>query len=177
MKHRAAAEHRAVADLDVAREQAVVRDDRAVADANVMAEVRADHHEVAVADNGGRAFLRAAMDRDVLAKGVAVADADFTAHRLVVGEVLRRRADHGSVADDIACAHYHAAREHGVAENAAAVANDDLRPDECVGTDLDFRAKHGAILDDGGGMNFHNRLCSLKLKYGCLPSSGAPMTM
>jgi hypothetical protein len=24
-------------------------------------------------------------------------------------------------------------------------------------------------------MNFHNRLCSLKLKYGCLPSSGAPM--
>src|SRR5690606_9921171 len=86
---------RLVADLDVARELAKVREDDTVAELAVVADVAIRHHEVVVAEPGRAAALaRAEVDRHVLADAVAVADRELDVGDLLVAQVLRGTAEH-----------------------------------------------------------------------------------
>ena len=87
------AEDHPVADVHVAGELACVGEDGVVADLAVVREVHVGHDPVVVADARDAGVLRrAAVDGDVLADGVAVADLDRGGLARVL-LVLRRRAD------------------------------------------------------------------------------------
>ena len=79
---RAAARHHAVADLGVAAEEGRVGEHAVAADLHIVAGVAARHPEVPVSDAGRPVLAGRAVDGDVLAERVAVAD-----HR-AIGESL-----------------------------------------------------------------------------------------
>ena len=61
----------------VAAQEGAVGEDAAIADAAVVGDVAAGHEEVAAADDRLEGLRRAAVDGDVLAEDVVVADDDI----------------------------------------------------------------------------------------------------
>ena len=147
-----AREERAVANDRVAADECAVGEDRPVADDRVVADVAVCHEHVFRADPRVLLERVGAVNGDVFAKGVAVAD-DQAGWFTVVFHVLR------CVADDAAGVETVAAADRCVAGEVR------VRPDHAVGSERDgfvddgVRADLGAVVnlrvfvDDGGGMN------------------------
>src|SRR4249920_639086 len=92
------------------------------------------HEEIMAADLGSPGMLRAAMDGDMLAEDVGVAD--FQRGGLIlIFEMLRRVAQDGAAVHDIAAPQRHRAIKHGP------------RPESALGADL-HRALDDAIRAD-----------------------------
>ena len=88
----------------MAAQQGVIGQRAMIGHMTVVRDVRAGHEVVAVADDGSSRFGRSAMDRDVLAEDVAVAD--FDAGRFIaVLQVLRLLADDGVAVNLVVLAH------------------------------------------------------------------------
>ena len=114
MEDAAATDEDAIFHDDVAAEHRVIRDDDVAAEPDIVAEVHAGHEKTGVADDGGAAFRRAAMNRRVFADAVVLADADVALRGFFEGEILRVAADDRAVADLIALAHFHMRADDGV---------------------------------------------------------------
>jgi hypothetical protein len=71
-----AGNERLVLNLDMAPEHAAVGEDAAISDQGVVAEVAPCHDVIAAPDNGVAAWLKPAMNRDVLAEDVVITDDD-----------------------------------------------------------------------------------------------------
>jgi hypothetical protein len=104
MKDAAAAEKCAVVYVNVTAEQTIVGDDRIVSNRAIVAEMRTGHQKIFVADFGRAPFRAPAMDGAVFANDILIADLDprFSVWR--ERNVLRRRANHGAVSDEITSA-------------------------------------------------------------------------
>ncbi len=170
----AAAEHGTFSDINVAGEKAVVGDDDVVGQGHVMSQVGADHEKAIASDGSGGAFFGAAMDGDVFAKAVAVADADFAVDSRRVCKILRCRADNAAVADEITFAHGDVFFDDRVGLHDATRTNGHVIADDGVRADLDIVAENGGRRDNRGGVDFHSRPESRKLKYGKRPSPAEP---
>ena len=109
--------------LDVAAERRVVREHAVRADDAVVPDVRAGHEQIVAADARDQLILGgAAIDRAVLAEGVAVAD--LQPRRLaVVFQVLRRGADRGELEDLVVAADRGRAVDHDVRPDPGARAD------------------------------------------------------
>ena len=139
---REAAEDRPVADRDVAGELACVGEDGVVADLAVVREVHVGHDPVVVAQARHAGVLRrAAVDRDVLADGVAVADLHPRVGSPLYFLSCGGRADRREVEDAVVAADARVAVEHDVRADPGALADLDVRADDRVGPDLDVRAR------------------------------------
>ena len=113
MGRRHAAHDDPVADLDMAAERRLVAHDDVVADDAVVADVCGGHQETVRTDTGLGAGPVRAVDRDVLAQHVAIADPD-PGVGAVVGRVLRQTAEHAVRADGVVLANAGKAMDHGV---------------------------------------------------------------
>src|SRR5690606_11361182 len=90
-----------IADLDVPAERRVIREHAMRADHAVVTDVGAGHEKIVVRDTRDELILRrAAVDRAVLAKRVALADLEPSRLALVL-QVLRRGADRCELKDMI----------------------------------------------------------------------------
>src|SRR5439155_12425623 len=126
---------------------------RLAADLAVVREVHVSHDPVLVAHARYADVLRrAAVDRDVLADGVVVADLD-RGRLAAVLLVLGRRADRGEVEDLVAPADAHVPVEHHVRADPASLAQLDMLADDAVGPDLDVRGQPRAGVDERRGMD------------------------
>src|SRR5436190_5491757 len=126
-----------VAHGDVPCELAGVGEDGVIADLAVVREMHVSHDPVVVADPRDADIERgAAIHRDVLADGVAVADLDRRVLAAIL-LVLRRRAERGKMEDLVVAADLDAAVEHDVRADPCALAHLDLRTDDAVRTDRD----------------------------------------
>ena len=95
----ATAEKGAAAEMDVAAEETAVRENVRVADDGVVTEMAPDHEEIALTHDCVLPFARAAMDRDMFAKGVSGSHDHPADEAAVETEVLRIGADHRPVSD------------------------------------------------------------------------------
>ena len=151
-----------VGDVAVAAEQGAVGEDAAAADHAIVGDVAVDHEEVVAADVGRPRVGRAAVDGDVLAKDVVVADLDGC-RLVVILEVLRAFAEDGAGIDDVAAAHGQGAAKGGVgAEDAVrpdgyGAFDDDVRSDDDAFAESCFRRNHRAGMDSRGLRAGHNR--------------------
>src|SRR3970282_209769 len=124
-----------VAHVHVARELAGIGEDRLAADLAVVREVHVRHDPVVVAHaRHARVARRAAVDGDVFAYRVAVADLHGRVFAAIF-LVLRRRADGGELIDAVVAADAHAAIEDHVRPDPAALADLDLFAEDRVGAD------------------------------------------
>src|SRR2546427_772345 len=142
-----------IPDRDMARELEGIGEDGVAADLAVMREMHVRHDPVVAADAGhSRVELGAAVDGDVLADDVAVADLD---RRVLAGVflVLRRRADRGEMEDAVAPADASTAVEHDVRADPGALAQFDPGAYDRVRPDLDLCCQLRTVMDDGGGVN------------------------
>src|SRR5439155_17821319 len=95
-----------------------------VADFAVVCHVRVDHEEVVAADARRPGLRGAAVDGDVLAEDVVIADLDAGGFAVVL-EVLRAFAQDRAGVDDVAAAHFERATDG------------DLGPQDAGGADGD----------------------------------------
>jgi hypothetical protein len=137
----------------MAGELAGVREDRLVADLAVVREMHVGHHPVVVTQPRHADVERgAAIDGDVLADGVVVADLD--ARRLVgVLLVLRRRADGGEVPDAVAATDARMSVDDDVRADPGALAHLDVLADDRVRADFHVLGKARAAMHRRGGMD------------------------
>ena len=128
-----AAKNRMVLNRDVASQQHAVGQDGVIADHAVVRDVGSRHDPVVVADaRNGLFFQRAAIDRDVLANGVAVADFDPRALVARRGLVLRDFAERTELENLIVTPDRHGSAQHRVRANPGSLANLNLRTDDAV---------------------------------------------
>jgi len=123
------------------------------ADLAVMREMHVRHDPVVAADAGhSRVERGAAVDGDVLADGIAVADLD---RGVLAGVflVLRRRADRGEMEDAVAPADTRTPVEHHVRADPGALPQFDPGTDDRVRPDRDVCCELRTVMDDGGGVN------------------------
>jgi hypothetical protein len=85
--------------MDVAAEETAVRENVRVADDGVVTEVTPDHEEIAIPHDRVLPFARAAMDRDVFAKGVFGSHDHPADEAAVETEILRIGPDDRAVSD------------------------------------------------------------------------------
>ena len=126
-----------VADAAVASYLYGIADDAVVADFGVVADMGLRHDEGMASDACGRAGMNAAVDDDVFADAVVIADYHFG---LVAfpAEVLRIGGNYRTFVDDIAGAYSGARKDACVRTDVAAVAYYGVFIDEgeCVDTDI-----------------------------------------
>ena len=152
MKNTAAPDEYALADMNVAGEQDVVGEDDVVAEMDVVREVRPGHEEAAIADDRLAALGGAAMNGDVFANAVAVADDDTAFHLGLKSKILRFSTDDRAVADGVVFSHQDVTTDDRVGGNCASFADDSGSLDDGVRPDAHTRVKLGLRMDDGGGM-------------------------
>ena len=147
-----AGEKRTIKNRDVTREQNAVGKDDAVVDVRIMADMNIRHDEVVRADDGFSVGLGGAMNGDVFAKDIVVADAGARG-RAVVLQILRRITDDAARVELILGSDSQQAREINMRPDDAASAefhasvNDRIRPDLHGRIELCFRR------NDCGRMN------------------------
>ena len=148
MENAVPAKESAVVHRDVAAEQAIVRDNDVVADRAVVPEMRAGHEKIIVAEASRGIRGRSAMNRDVLADEVAVADLHRTLRALLETQILRRAANDCAVSNLVRRAQPDCAFNHDMRLHDRVRANFHLRPDQGIRSDLDVLAEAGAGIDD-----------------------------
>ena len=164
VKGGAAAEKRSVIDLNVTREQTIIRDHHVIADLAIVSDVRAYHQKIFVANFCDAAFGAATVNRAKLADNIFVADLDPGLSFRRKGKVLRRRADHRSVTDQVIDSDRNIAFDDDVRLNCRSFTDDYLAADHGVRSDLDISSEFRRRVDDGRWMNFQSTPASLKLK-------------
>src|SRR5271168_1615346 len=132
MHHAVARDQRAVTDLDPAGKQRAARDNRAIADPTIVRRVRVLHEKVITADSCVIAARASAMDRDALAKNIAVADYD-AAPLAAISQVLRVVANHSVRMDHVLGANFGVAQNRDVADQTCPRANPDPSVEEAEG--------------------------------------------
>jgi hypothetical protein len=137
---------------DVTGQQDAVSHHHAVADVAIVGDVRAGHEEIVVADRRFALVVQAAVDADVLANDVAVAD-DQPGRGAVEAEVLRWETDGGAGINLILDAHDRGPLDVDHRPDLAAVANGDAGLDDGIGADLNVGADLGLGVDDRGGVD------------------------
>jgi len=146
---------RSFADLDVPAERRVIREHAMRADHAVVTDVGAGHEKIVVRDTRDELILRrAAVDRAVLAKRVALADLEPSRLALVL-QVLRRGADRCELKDMIIAPDRRGPLDHDMRTDAAARCDRHVRTDHRVGTDLDIAVDIRSAIDQGSGMDGH----------------------
>src|ERR1700704_5031552 len=119
----------------MARELAGIGEDRMAADLAVMREMHVRHDPVVAADAGhSRVERGAAVDSDVLAEGIAVAD--------------RAEMENAVAPPDASTA-----VEHDVRADPGALPQFDPGTDDRVRPDRDLCCQLRTVMDDGGGVN------------------------
>lgn len=146
-------EDHVVADLHMAGNADVIGHDDIVADQGIVRHMSIGHDQAIIADPGQHASaLGAGIDGHRFPDGAAFADLEprilavkFQVLRLVThrgeGEDARIPADAGIAFDN------------GMRHQLDIVAEDDLRADNGIGADAHTRPQHGAVGDDGCGVN------------------------
>src|SRR5438132_3515049 len=155
------AEDRPVADGDMAGELAGIGEHRMAADLAVVGEVHVGHDPVVVAEARHAGVERgAAVDGDVLADGVAVADLD---RGVLAGVllVLRRRAERGEMEDLVVAPDAQAPVEHHVRADPAALSHLDLRADHAVGPDRHASGEACSGIHPSAGVDLRAHLASI----------------
>ena len=103
------------------------------------------------------AFHGAAADGDALANLVVVAD--LQPRRLAfVGNILRRHADGAERKEGVVGADFRGPFDRHVRHQTAALAQFDLGANHAIRTDLARCRNFCPRIDDGGGMNTHDRV-------------------
>lgn len=139
------AEHRAVGDQDV------------IAQARVVAHMAVRHQKIIRADHGVLLHFAGAMNRDVLAKNIVVADHQPRRAALVF-QILRRVAHHAAGVEMVARpdarvpGQMHERPYHATRAERHRPVNHGMRPDRGRGIDL----RSG--MNDGGRMNHVQRV-------------------
>jgi hypothetical protein len=87
-----------IAHLDVTTEHHTVREYDTIANHAIMSDVSADHNQAIITDLGFVTFMHGAMDGDVLANCVAVANAN-AANALGGARMLWQSTDDSAFAD------------------------------------------------------------------------------
>ena len=144
-----------VGDGDVAAEGGAVGENAVVADDGVVGDVGIGEEVVVVADDGGLGG-GAAVDGDVFAEGVALADED-AGWFAGVFEILGALADGGEGVEFVVGPDGGVSVDDDMAVQVAAVAEGDVVVDDAVGADGDIGANDGFWRDDRGGMDHGER--------------------
>lgn len=164
MKRRRPAEERAVIYTDVSSEQGVVRDDYVITDAAIVPNVGTGHEEILAPERCRTSVCRAAMNRAMLANHIPASDLDTAPRLRIKSEILRKAADHRSVADRISCANPDPPFDHGVRLNDRARSHHHVRSDDRERANFYVVGEHRALVDRSCGVNLHSAPASLKLK-------------
>ncbi len=123
------------------------------ADHAVMGNVHVGHDPVVVADAGEALVLsRAAVDRDALTKGVAIADLK-SGRFAPIFLVLGRAAQRGMRMNDVVPAEDRGPFKDRMGADAAACANLNIGANHRIRPDLHIISQFGAGIDQGCGMN------------------------
>jgi len=149
-----AGNERLVLNLDMAPEHAAVGEDAAISDQGVVAEVAPCHDVIAAPDNGVAAWLKPAMNRDVLAEDVVITDDDAPDIGRP-GNVLRRASDDRMLAELVVAPGGDARLDHGARGDKAVVPQFDSGFHGSEGADLDARTKPGLGAHGSQRMNAH----------------------
>ena len=167
MKPGSAAQEAVVADVNMPGEEHAVGEHITVTELHVVCDMGVGHEEVIAAEAGDAAGLGAAMDGDLLANRVALADDELACRSRIERQILRVSTDDSSAADG-------AVRTHGGITKHLRVCFDfDSEPEfdrafnDGIRTNADTGIKLRARVDEGGGMNHLRMPACRKLKYGC----------
>src|SRR3977135_3296536 len=115
------------------------------------------------------------MNRAILANRVARADLHRALDRWIETQILRDSADDCAVTNKIPGAHFHRSFDDDMGLDRPLLANHRAATDYGIRTNYNIRSELRGRIDDRCRMNLHRTPASLKLKYGCRPSAGAPM--
>ncbi len=141
-------------DLRVAGAAGVVDEDDIVTDDGIVTDVGVDHHEDAVAENGGDVGLGRGVDGGVFADDAILADFDATGgHAKFELKILGGEAEHGVGIDSCARADFCGTVEADVADEVDACVESAMAADDAERADGDVVSEHGFGRDDGGGMD------------------------
>lgn len=138
----------------VAGDHDIVGEDVVIADFDIVGEVGMGHEEVAVANDSVAVCLGAAVDGDVFAEGVSMANEDPGLSGGIEGEILGKPADDGTVIDDVVFTHGDATANFGLGSDAAAGADGDVFLDDGERSDFDVRGEVGGFCDEGLWVDF-----------------------
>ena len=160
-------EDHVVPDLDMPRQRREIGEHAVITDHAVVRHMRRGHEEVVVTDLRHTLVVGgAAVDGDVLAEHVAVAD--LQPRRLAsVFFVLRRIADRGELEHAVACTEPGPTRDHGMRSDDAAWPKLHIGPDHREGTDLHIGRELRALRHHRAWIDAHG---------AALPVSGATMS-
>ena len=136
-------------------EHAAVGEDATVADDGVVAEVAPSHDVIAAADDRVASRLETAVDGDVLAEDVVVAD-DDSPHVRRPRDVLRRATDDCMFADFVVRPGGYAGLDHGARGDHAMVAQFDIGLHRSEGSDRHAHAEPGLGTHGCQRMNAHS---------------------
>ena len=142
----------AVGDVTVAGNLRSIAEDALVAHHRIVRDVGAFHEEIVVADDGLPTGVGGAVDDDVLANDVIVADDELGLLTTEV-EVLRQGSDDGSLVHLVVAAHAGAVEDAHEGEDDAVVADDDIVFNIDEGEYLTVVADLGSLSNLGFGRN------------------------
>src|SRR5206468_2121279 len=138
----------------------VVGHDDVTADLNVVRDVGVSQDVIVRPDPRDAAFVRGAMNRDVFAEGVAVAD--FRARDTALPlQILGLQPEAGEREGLILLPQFRVPIDDDVRMELAPLAQFDVWTDDAIRTDLAVLADAGFRMDDGGGMNHLD--CGLRI--------------
>jgi len=152
MHHGVAGEERPVADHCVPGDQHAVGQDNFVADDGVVADMAVGHEKILRADPRVLVGRVGAVNGDVFAEEVSVAD-DEPGRLAAVLQVLRRVADDAAGVEPVFRADRGVAGEVHMRAKLAAGTERDVFVDDRVRADPDTFVQLRAGVDDGGGVD------------------------
>jgi hypothetical protein len=136
----------------VAADKGSVAQGAPVTDDTIMAHMAMRKEEIMAADASSHGVARAAVNGDVLAKRVSIAN--FQARKFViVFEVLRLLTQDGTRKDDVSAAQTQGPTQYCPGPQDAIRTDDDFSFDDRVRADRHIVGKFGLGGNDGGGMN------------------------
>ena len=130
--------------------------DHVVPDLAVVGDMGRIHEHVVIADPGGGVRLGAGVDRAPFPEDVVAADLQIGDGAGFDRVVLGRLAERSERGNHIALAERGVSVDVAVADQPAAGADPDIRPDVAEGADFNAVVDHRAFGDDTGGMDFRH---------------------
>lgn len=115
-----------VSNTNVSGDHDIVGQDVVVSNGYIVGQMRDGHEKIAVANDGVAACFRTAIDSDVFAEGVLVANEDSGFGGWGKGKVLGISTDDHAVVEDVIFPHRDAATDLRMGGNLAAGPNDDI---------------------------------------------------
>lgn len=141
-----------------AGEEGAIGDDDPVSDTAIVAEMTMGHEQVVGADPGGVVISIGAMDGDMFAEGIVVADID-PGEAAMKAEVLGGAADDAAGGEHVTGAGGGGPGEVDMRADLTVFAEGNVGVDDGVGPHDHAGVQTGAGIDHGRGMNGHGELC------------------